>query len=298
MKLLITGGAGYIGTAILRELNYDNYSEVIVYDNFCKGSSGIIEFLKNRKIRFVKGDVRDKKIVEYVNATDAIIHLAAIVGTPECNKNPHDAKSVNIDGTALIAGAVSKTEKKFIFASTGAAYGKVEGVCTEETLLNPNTLYASSKAEGEIETLRCLNGVVLRLATLYGLSNVCRTDLLINNLMCDAVKNRCITLFQGHVTRTFLDVTDAARCFILALENWSFSAGVYNVGDSCSNYKKIEVAEKISKLTGAHLFQADYNSDPDFRDYSVSYAKVAEKGFYSQRDFHESLLELKQYYEL
>jgi nucleoside-diphosphate-sugar epimerase len=170
-------------------------------------------------------------------------------------------------------------------------------LCTEKTPINPLTLYGRNKAEGEIIVRDC-GGISLRLATLFGVAGKCRNDLLINNLMRDAIKNRCITLFQGNVMRTFLEVSEAARCFRIAIDGGLDSGETYNVGDENYNFTKLQVAEKICKLTNAHLFTNDYNSDPDGRDYQVSYEKIKIKGFSSVLSINDVLSNLKSYYEV
>jgi nucleoside-diphosphate-sugar epimerase len=296
MKILLTGGAGYIGSAILAELLGRSH-QVIVYDRFDGGSTFINTYLNSPNVEFVKGDVRDKAgLSKVMSSADLIIHLAAVVGFPACDKNPYEAQSINVDGTRIVCDLKS-INQSLIFASTGSTYGKIEGVCDETTPINPLTLYGRNKAEGE-KLIQNVGGVNLRLATLFGISGKTRDDLLINNLMKDAVKNRCITVFQGKAMRTFLDVTEAARCFCLALDNKFEPGETYNVGDDDLNFTKIQIAKFISELTGAHLFSDDYNSDPDARDYMVSYEKIKKIGFKNSKEFIPSLNKIKNYFEV
>ena len=296
MKILITGGAGYIGSSICNLLK-DKNNVVEIYDLFKDGSQAVNNFINNKNYIFTKADIRDEQsLKKSLQSSDVIIHLAAIVGFPACDSNPYEALSINVEGTKILCKNISKNQR-VIFSSTGAAYGKVDGICDESTPLNPSTLYSRTKSEGE-KIVQEINGVILRLATLYGVSNKSRDDLLINNLFKDAIKNKCITLFEGHAIRTFLEVNEAARCFLLAVEGAFDSQGILNVGDSKNNFRKGEVAKKICELTNAHLFSENYNMDPDFRDYEVSYSKVKKLGFISELDFDESLKSLKKYYEV
>lgn len=274
MKILITGGAGYIGTAVIKLLvNCQQVSEIKVLDRFPEGTTYLNSFLKSKKISLIKGDIRNidllKKILLKV---DVVCHLAAIVGFPACDANPYEALSINTDATKNLCSLLSN-DQKIIFSSTGSTYGKVEGFCTENTPINPLTLYGRSKAEAEKYILNS-GGINLRLATLYGISNKSRDDLLINNMCRDAVKNKCITLFQRNAYRSFLEVNDAAKFFKHAiLGNLGFN-DTFNIGDEKLNYKKHEIVSKIANITKCKVFEDDYWSDPDQRDYIVDYSKL------------------------
>lgn len=298
MKVLITGGAGYIGSALCQELSFKENVDVTVVDRFKYGAAPIASFLKNPRFRFVKGDVRDDLLMkELISSHDIVVHLAALVGTPACDADPYEANSVNLDGTAIVSSHINKGQR-LLFASTGVNYGKVEGdICDENTPLKPETLYAKTKVAGENLVLDA-GGIVLRLATLFGLSGRPRDDLLVNNLVRDAVTNRCLTIFQGGAKRSFLALSDAARCFSHVMMLDATSYNVIDVGDKSLGLTKSEVAQQVSKITGAYIFEKDYYSDPDHRDYIVPYKRLSEIGFEARAVFLKELKILKEFYDI
>lgn len=297
MKILITGGGGYIGGAICKQLESLNGIQVEVFDKFPEGTRYLNSFMGNKKFTFTKADIRNLiALKKSIKNSDVIIHLAAIVGYPACDENPFEAKSVNIDGTEGLCKLVSKSQT-LVFASTGSAYGKIDGVCSETTPINPLTLYGRSKAIGEDYVTR-VGGISLRLATLYGVSFKVRDDLLIHTLARDAVNNNCMTVFQGSAMRTFLDINKAAEIFVSAAFGKLQKENIYNVGDERLNFTKNDVAKIISDYTNARIFQDNYKADPDARDYNVSYTKIKNMGFNFESDFEKDVISIVNYYRL
>ncbi len=179
-----------------------------------------------------------------------------------------------------------------IFASTGSTYGKVEGICTEETPIDPLTLYGSTKWEAE-QMVRDAGGVSLRFATVFGVSPRLRLDLLVNDFVHQALHNKQIVLYEGHFRRTFLHVQDAANSYLLAIDRFDDMAGeAFNIGDNSMNYTKREIAMKIREHLDYYLHEADVGEDLDKRDYEVSYDKIHALGFNNTINLNDGVLEL------
>jgi nucleoside-diphosphate-sugar epimerase len=292
-KVLLTGGAGYIGSLLAPKLLDAGY-EVTIADTFMYGAQSVLGFSMHPNLSLVKADIRDESTMcRLVAKHDWILHLAAIVGYPACAADPFRATTTNVDGTRHIVQAMSKSQR-LIFASTGSTYGKVAGVATEETPIEPLTLYGKTKRD--CERLIRDSGVdftSLRFATVFGTSPRLRLDLLINDFIYQAIHNKQIVLFEGHFRRTFLHSSDAAAVYLFTMANFDkMSRQVFNVGDESMNYTKKQVAQHIKKYLNYYLHEADVGTDPDQRDYEVDYSKLRRVGFRAGVTLDEGVREL------
>ena len=295
MKVLITGGAGYVGSLLVPELMQQGH-EVRVLDNLMYGQLSLLHCFIDGKFEFIRGDVRDKDAVrKAVQGVDHIVHLAAIVGEPACRKDERLAWEVNVQGTINV-DECRRPSQGLICASTGSNYGAVDGICTEETPLNPLSTYGITKTEAESHVLRSGNVVLYRFATGFGLSPRLRMDLMINDFAFQAVKNGSLIVYEKGFRRTFIHVRDMVRAFAFAVENYDRLVGemgdVFNVGNEAMNYTKEQVALKIRDRVEFWLHFADVGSDPDKRDYDVSYQKIRSKGFEIEVSLEQGIHEL------
>jgi nucleoside-diphosphate-sugar epimerase len=299
MRILITGGAGYIGSVLVALLLDRNY-KVRVLDNLMYNGTSLLPYLRTPTFEFIKGDIREPRTVhDAVQGCDAIIHLAAIVGFPACRKHPDLAEAVNFGGTKVIADEIGR-DRLVLFGSTGSNYGAlVDAVCSEETPLNPLSLYGKTKTAAEQYLLENCNTIAYRFATAFGLSPRLRLDLLVNDFVYTALKLRYLVVYEAHFMRTFIHVQDIARSFLFALENGSCMAGqVYNVGSERMNYSKAEVCELIRQRVDYYLHYADVGEDADKRNYRVCYNKIRSVGFDTIVKLEEGIDELVRGVEL
>ena len=292
-KVLVTGGAGYIGSVLIPELLSNGY-EVTVYDNLMFGGNSLFPYFINPNFKFVQGDVRDTESLKKVmDKQDIIIHLAAIVGYPACQKNQKLAVETNLDATINLA-MNAKPNQYILFGSTGSNYGAVkDGICTEETPLNPLSLYGETKTKAERFLLENANATAYRFATAFGLSPRLRLDLLINDFVNKAVNQKYIVVYESHFMRTFIHVKDIARSFLFAIKNQEKMRGqVYNVGGNTMNYSKRQICELIQYKIDYYLHLADIGTDVDKRDYVVSYDKINKLGFETTVSVEQGIDEL------
>jgi nucleoside-diphosphate-sugar epimerase len=292
-KVLITGGAGYIGSVLTPMLLAEGH-EVTLFDSFTYGALPLLGFSAHPRLSLVKGDVRDATaIAKVIKDRDWILHLAAIVGYPACAADPHLSVTTNVNGTRNVLDAMERGQR-LIFASTGSTYGKVLGVATEETPIAPLTLYGKTKRDAEMLIRDSgLDHIILRFATVFGSSPRMRIDLLINDFVYQALHNRQIVLFEGHFRRTFLHSTDAAAVYPFAMAHFDAMRGnVYNVGDESMNYTKRDVALKIKEYVEFYLHEAQVGTDPDQRDYEVDYSRLKSLGFRAKVDLDDGIEEL------
>lgn len=293
MRILVTGGAGYVGSSLVPMLLEQGH-RVRVLDSLKFGGHGLLPCCQDRHFELVKGDIGDEPTVaKALDGVDAIIHLAAIVGYPACKKEPQLATATNVDGTRTLL-RVRKPDQRFLFASTGSIYGSVpDYVCNENTPRSPITLYGETKAQAEEMTLAAGNSIAYRFATAFGVSNRMRLDLMPNDFTYQAVRNRNLIVYEGGFKRTFVHVRDMARSFLFALEKWdSVKDDVYNVGHESMNFTKEDVARQILKHVDFYLHFAEVGSDADQRNYEVSYEKIRKKGFETTIDLDRGIAEL------
>ncbi len=291
-KIFITGGAGYIGSTLIPQLLQKDYN-VTVYDNLRSGGDGIIHNFLHPNFKFIKGDILDKPLLwESMKGHDVIIHLAAIVGYTACRKDEDYSYKVNHWGTKNVTDGLDG-KQLLLFGSTGSNYGTIEGVCTEESELNPLSIYAKSKTLAEQEVLKYNNSIAYRFATAFGISPRLRLDLLINDLSYSAFTQKYIAVYESHFMRTFIHIKDIARSFIFAIDNCDkMKNEVYNVGSWDMNYSKRDVCEMIRQKTDCYVHYADFDGDADKRDYVVSYDKISKLGFNCKYTVEEGIEDL------
>jgi nucleoside-diphosphate-sugar epimerase len=282
MQILVTGGAGYIGSVLVPELLKCGH-KVTVLDNFMYRQNSLLECAANDNFNVVKGDVRDEGILkELLPKADCIIPLAALVGAPLCNRDKIGAVTINRDAVALIVKLASR-EQRIIIPTTNSGYciGQKGVPCTEESPLNPITLYGKVKMEAEKIVLDRGNSISFRLATVFGMSPRMRLDLLVNDFTYRAVKDRFVVVFEGHFKRNYIHVRDVARAFIHAMDNFAkMKNEAYNVGLSEANISKLELCAKIKEQVADFVYlESPVGEDPDKRDYIVSNEKIERTGF-------------------
>ncbi|GAN35084.1 MAG: NAD(P)-dependent oxidoreductase [Candidatus Brocadia sp. AMX2] len=281
-NILVTGGAGYIGSILVPELLKSGHN-VTVLDNFVFGQNSLIECCIYENFNVVKGDARDEDILKpLLQKPDYIIPLAALVGAPLCSRDKIGTVTTIRDAAASLVKLASK-EQKIIIPTTNSGYGiGQKGVyCTEETPLKPISLYGKAKVEAEKIALDRGNAMSFRLATVFGMSPRMRIDLLVNDFTYRAVKDRFVVIFEGHFKRNYVHIRDVARAFIHAIDNFNIMKNEpYNVGLSDANLSKLELCIKIKEQVPDFVYlESPVGEDPDKRDYIVSNEKIEKTGF-------------------
>jgi nucleoside-diphosphate-sugar epimerase len=295
MKVLVTGAAGYIGSILVPRLLEEGH-EVLAVDNFMYRQTTLLDCCANKSFTMVRGDARDPALLDRLIAkADAIIPLACLTGAPLCSRDPVGAKSIIFDAVKEILARRSRSQI-IIYPTTNSGYGIGEKgkFCTEETPLRPISLYGRLKADVESEILAAGNAITFRLATVFGVSPRMRTDLLVNDFVLRAVRDRYIVLFEAHFKRNYLHIRDAADAFLHCLTHFEpMKNQAYNVGLSEANLSKYELCEEIKKqLPEFHVTESEVGQDPDKRDYIVSNAKIEAAGFKARRGLQEGISEL------
>ena len=279
MKVLITGGAGYIGSELIQYFIDDN--KVVVIDNIMYDSTSLLRYASHPNFTFVRADVRNYEVVKrHMKSSDVIIPLAALVGFPVCERSPKDAKEVNFRANEWIAEQKSK-DQIVIYPCTNSGYGTSgEKVCTEESPLSPITLYGVTKVQAEDAFKGVDNHVTFRLATVFGPSSRMRTDLLVNNFVLKALRDKVLVLYECEFMRNYVHIHDACRAFKHVVDNWDFCKNeTHNVGNDEINMNKLQLAQKIQEHIPVEIIKAEFTQDPDKRDYIVSSEKIFKKGF-------------------
>lgn len=295
MKILVTGGAGYIGSTLVSTLLEKRY-QVTVLDNFMFDQTSLNHLCHFENLVIENGDIRDyKKVKSLMSNADIIIPLAALVGAPLCSKDPFGATSINRD--AILSMLKFKSSDQWILMpTTNSAYGTGDenNFCTEESPLHPISQYAKEKVEVEQELLRHQNVISFRLATVFGMSARMRLDLLVNDFCYRAITDGSIVLFESHFKRNYIHVRDVANTFLHAINNFEAMTGnVYNVGLSSANLSKLELCEEIKAVTGDLIIVEEaFQKDPDQRNYVVSNAKLEATGWAPRISLKDGIIEL------
>lgn len=298
-NVLITGGAGYIGTVLTQQLLDAGY-RVTVFDSLRFGGESLIPFFAHKNFHFIKGDVRNiEDIKKSLSTIDVVIHLAAIVGFPACRKDPQLSYDITVNGTKNLVTAV-KGRVPILFASTSSIYGKIKDkICSEQTKIHPLSEYGTHKALAEKQIKKNKKFVIYRFATAFGVSPRMRLDLMPNDFVYRAVKEKSLIVYERKFMRTFIHVRDMANSFVFALENYKKMHGeIYNVGDNKMNYSKEAVCLLIKKKVDYYLHFAEIDKDVEQRDYEFSYDKLVKKGFHAGISMEEGIDELVKVSEI
>jgi nucleoside-diphosphate-sugar epimerase len=295
MRVLVTGGAGYIGSILCETLLAAGH-RVTVLDNLMYGQHSLLHLCAHPAFEFVRGDARDEAALRPLLATaDALVPLAAIVGAPACDADPILARAVNLEAVLLL-DRLRSPRQLVLFPTTNSGYGAKSGAvhCTEETPLEPISLYGRTKADAEAALLQRPNVVTLRLATVFGLSPRMRLDLLVNDFVHRAVTEGCLVIFEKDFRRNFVHIRDVAEGMAYCLDNGARLAGrCYNLGLDEGNLSKGELAEKIKQqVPSLTILHSAIGSDPDRRNYIVSSERLREAGFAARRTLEEGIREL------
>ncbi len=294
-KILVTGGAGYIGSVLVPRLLSLGY-DVTVLDNLMFGQNTLLQCCHLDNFHFVNGDVRNYGLVkELIKDKDIIIPLAALVGVPICKKDEMGTVAINRDAIIYLNKIRSKNQI-ILYPTTNSGYGiGQEGIhCTEETPLNPISLYGTTKSESEADLMQTENVVSFRLATVFGCSLRMRLDLLVNDFTYKAFTQRYIVLFEAHFKRNYIHIQDIAKAFIHTIDNFDkMKNNIYNVGLSSANLSKMELCLEIKKqIPDFYITESEFNQDPDKRNYIVSNEKIERTGFMPDFDIQRGITEL------
>ena len=294
-KILVTGGAGYIGSKLVNKLVDLNY-KVTVVDILKYSGKSLNHLFRSKNFKFIKGDVRNHKLIKYlIKKNEFIIPLAALVGAPLCAKNKKEAISTNLESVKLMMKIINK-KNKIIYLTTNSGYGigKKNKYCNEESSLNPISLYGRTKVEAERIIMKNKNSIGFRLATVFGYSHRMRTDLLVNNFVFNSMKDKKLVIYEPHFRRNFIHIDDVVDGIVYAIKNFYYlKSNVYNLGLSSANLTKYMLAKKIKKqLKDLKIKIVTNKKDPDQRDYYVSNKKIEKKGFKAKTSIESGIKEL------
>ena len=300
MKILVTGGAGYLG-AVLVPMLLEQGHRVTVLDNFMFNQTSLCDVVWKENLRVIRGDVRDKTLMErLVVDQEAIILLACLVGAPICQRDPYTAQAVNLESIKLVC-QLRKKDQLLLYPCTNSGYGigQKDLFCDETTPLRPISFYGKLKVEAEQSILQA-GGVTFRFATLFGVSPKMRLDLLVNDFVYRAVNDKTVVLFQADYKRNYLHVRDGARVFLHGIKNYRQMQGqAFNVGLSDANLSKEELCAEIKKIIPDFVYlRSEIGEDQDQRNYIVSNKKIEQSGFAPDFSLSDGIEELVKGFEI
>lgn len=301
MRVLVTGAAGYIGSVLCGRLLEAGHS-VLALDSLVYGQRPLLHLCAHSGFDFVRGDARDESLLRHLlRDVDAVIPLAAVVGAPACDRDPWRARTVNLDAIVLLE-RLRERSQLVVYPTTNSGYGTKSGemLCTEETPLEPISLYGRTKVEAEAALLQAPNTVTLRLATVFGVSPRMRLDLLVNHFVYAAVTDGYLVVFEKDFKRNFVHIQDVADCFAYCLEHGRELAGrPYNLGLERANLSKEQLALAVKEhVPRFYVHFAEVGSDPDKRNYVVSNERLLRAGFEARRSLDQGIQELIKAYRL
>ena len=302
MKILITGGAGYLGSVITGRMLKEGY-KVVVLDKLVFNQTSLLQYTSNNNFKFIHGDVRNEKLLEKLcKEVDVIIPLAAIVGFPACAAEPELAREINYQQIFNIVKFTSGKGKKILYPNTNSGYGLGTGQteCTEDSPLTPISVYGTTKCEAENFLKTSTDAIIFRLATVFGVSQRMRTDLLVNDFVYKAITDKYIVVFEKTFKRNFIHIEDVANAFVFMLKNYDkYKGEVFNVGLSDANLSKQELLEKIqTHVKDFAVVYDDYYEDPDKRNYIVSNEKIEATGWSPEWDLDRGIEQLIMAYQM
>lgn len=302
IRILITGGAGYIGNILCRQLLKLKKYKITVLDNFLfQQQNALLDIITDANFDIIKGDVRDLGIFrKLILDNDIIIPLAAIVGAPACERDKLLATEVNLQQIINIRKNISKDQIVILpITNSGYGFGTTEKYFNEMSKLNPISHYGKLKVEAEKIMLDFDNFISLRLATVFGVSNRMRIDLLVNDFVYRALKDKYVLLFESHFKRNFIHIDDVASVFCFFIDNFTKNKNnIFNVGLDDANLSKKELCELISKEISDFIFlESNFRKDPDQRNYIVSNKKLLETGWRPKKNMNEGIKELIKCYK-
>jgi nucleoside-diphosphate-sugar epimerase len=300
-KILITGGAGYIGSIMIPFLLKKGYN-ITVLDNFMYRQNSLLDCCIDSNFKVLKGDCRDKNMIEeLVSRHDIFIPLAALVGAPLCDQDVIAAETINRDAVMMLNNMLSRDQMLLLpITNSGYGIGEKDRFCTEKSQLKPISLYGRVKVEAENAVLATGNAISFRLATVFGASPRMRTDLLVNDFVYRAIHDKSVTLFEAHFKRNYIHIRDIASVFLHGIENYdSMKGSPYNVGLSDANLSKHELCHKIKRHIPEFVFlESEIGEDPDKRDYIVSNEKIKSTGWKPQYSLDDGIQELIKAYQI
>jgi nucleoside-diphosphate-sugar epimerase len=301
VRVVVTGAAGYLGSILCEHL-LDAGHSVSAVDNLMYNQQSLNHLCAHPQFEFQRGDVRNETLVRsIIKDADVIIPLAAIVGAGACDLDPWSARAVNLDAVKLI-NRLRSPQQLIVLPNTNSGYGTKSGsqFCTEDSPLEPITLYGRTKVDAELDVLNSPNTITLRLATVFGMSPRMRLDLLVNNFVYAALSLGEICIFEKDFKRNYVHVRDVADCMLHCIANSRQMIGkAYNVGLDAANLSKEELALKVKDyVPNFYIHFAEFGSDPDKRNYIVSNQRLREAGFEAKRTIDDGIRELLKGYRM